>query len=155
LKIRYNYLNLNAILRQCFLIWEKFYKCASSSIENKVRIFIVKWNGLVQDLLHTSAVARSENPEGHVVLWWAQSASLVEIGFTVLPKTGAGEHVPPCLPPGPPACDMQPCTQIQIQWSEFFLILEANKTKRETEYFTCQKLQFPICKRQNYLVLKL
>ena len=44
--------------------------------------------------LHIRAVARSENPGGLVVLRWAWSVLLVEIGLTVWPKTG-GAIAPP------------------------------------------------------------
>ena len=44
------------------------------------------------------AVRRSQNPWGYVIMWWAQSALLVDIGLTDLPKTC--EHMPPS-PSGP------------------------------------------------------
>ena len=45
------------------------------------------------------AVARSENPEGLVVLGGENVSPLVEIGLTDLPKTGGGLK-PPKPPPG-------------------------------------------------------
>ena len=45
------------------------------------------------------AVARSENPGGHVILGGDNEPPLVEIGLTDLPKSGGN------VPPGPPACD--------------------------------------------------
>ena len=42
------------------------------------------------------AVARSENPRGHVILGGDNVPSLVEIGLTDLPKSGG--HVPPRSP---------------------------------------------------------
>ena len=46
------------------------------------------------------AVARSENPGGHIVLGGDNVPPLVEIGLTDLSKSGGGT-----CPPGPPACD--------------------------------------------------
>ena len=46
------------------------------------------------------AVARSENPGGHVVLGGDNVPPLVEIGLADLPKSGGGTG-----PPGPPTCD--------------------------------------------------
>ena len=43
------------------------------------------------------AVARSENPGGHVVLGGDNVPPLVQIGLTDLPKTG-GAHAPPAPP---------------------------------------------------------
>ena len=51
---------------------------------------IAKTSGLTN-----RAVARSENPGGPVVLWWALSAPLVEIGLTFWPKTGGEAKAPP------------------------------------------------------------
>ena len=51
-------------------------------------------------LVHIRAVARSENPGGHVVLGGDNVPPLVEIGLTDPPKTGGGGFVPP---PGPPS----------------------------------------------------
>ena len=45
------------------------------------------------------AVAKSENPGGHVVLGGDNVPPLVEIGLTDLPKSGGHG------PPGPPTCD--------------------------------------------------
>ena len=44
------------------------------------------------------AVARSENPGGHVVLGGDNVPPRVEIGLSDLPKTG-GAHAPPPAPP--------------------------------------------------------
>ena len=41
------------------------------------------------------AVARSENPEGHVILGGDNVPPLVEIGLTDLPKSGGGTAPPP------------------------------------------------------------
>ena len=44
------------------------------------------------------AVARSENPWGHVVLGGDNVPPLVEIGLTDLPKSGGGARAPPAPP---------------------------------------------------------
>ena len=46
------------------------------------------------------AVARSENPGGLVLLWWAQSAllALVEIRLTIWPEPGGGGAKAPLAP---------------------------------------------------------
>ena len=48
----------------------------------------------------TRAVARSENPGGHIVLGGDNVPPLVEIGLTDLSKSGGAQ-----APPAPPACD--------------------------------------------------
>ena len=40
------------------------------------------------------AIGRSENPGVPVVIRWAYSVSLVEIGLTDLPKSGGGHGTP-------------------------------------------------------------
>ena len=52
-------------------------------------------------MIHFRAVARSENPGGHIVLGGDNVPPLVEIGLTDLSKSG-GAYSP--LPP-PPTCD--------------------------------------------------
>ena len=47
--------------------------------------------------IYTRAVARSENPGGHVVLGGDNVPPLVGIGLTGLPKTG-GAHAAPAPP---------------------------------------------------------
>ena len=44
-----------------------------------------------------TAVGRSENPGGHIVLGGDNVPPLVEIGLTDLPKSG-GTHAPPASP---------------------------------------------------------
>jgi hypothetical protein len=48
--------------------------------------------------LHYRAVGRSENPGVPVVIRWAKSVPLVEIGWTDLPKSGGAMATP--APPG-------------------------------------------------------
>ena len=44
------------------------------------------------------AVARYENPGGHIILGGDNVAPLVEIGLTDLPKSGGGARAPPAPP---------------------------------------------------------
>ena len=53
---------------------------------------------LFDDVILFRAVARSENPGGHIVLGGDNVPPLVEIGLTDLSKSGGGGH-------RPPACD--------------------------------------------------
>ena len=48
--------------------------------------------------MHNRAVARSENPGGHIVLGGDNVPSLVEIGLTDLSKRGGGARAPPAPP---------------------------------------------------------
>ena len=59
---------------------------------HKARLF---WKKLLENKsTYFRPVARSENPGGLVVLWWAYSAPLVEIGLTEMSKTGGAEAPP-------------------------------------------------------------
>ena len=44
-------------------------------------------------------VARSENPDGHIALGGDNVPPLVDIGLTILSKSGRGARAPPAPPP--------------------------------------------------------
>ena len=57
------------------------------------------WKRSIKQEMLYRAVARSENPGGHVVLGGDNVPPLVEIGLADLPKSGGARA------PGPPTCD--------------------------------------------------
>ena len=62
------------------------------------------------------AVARSENPGGHIVLGGDNVPPLVEIGLTDLPKAG-GRGGGGLRPPSPLACNSPDCLYSKIRYS--------------------------------------
>ena len=62
----------------------------------------------LKNLNSVRAVARSENPRGHVLLGGDNVPPLVEIGLTDLPKTVGAR-----APPAPPLATGLPCIAVQ------------------------------------------
>ena len=80
---------------------------------------------LMQRVVFSSAVGRSENPVGQVVMWWAQSAHHLEkvnSSTIICVKMGGGQM--PLCPTGPTALCRKPTRECLIALSQLHLLIK-------------------------------